>query len=80
MWFWKEKTSEDYLKEATKQMQRGDFNRTIGYCDQAIQLSPYHFEALTLRGDAKRCLGDYIGALADLNQVLAYVPDQPIAL
>ncbi|MFN8445466.1 MAG: tetratricopeptide repeat protein [Caldilineaceae bacterium] len=80
MWFWKEKTSEDYLKVAATQMQRGDFNRTIEYCDRAIQLSPYHFETLTLRGDAKRCLGDYIGALSDVNQVLAYLPESPIAL
>lgn len=80
MWFWREKTDEDYLKAAIRQMQRGDFNQTIEDCNQAVQLNSYNLEALTLRGDAKRCLGDYIGALSDLNRALAYVPDLPIAL
>eukprot|EP00933_Yihiella_yeosuensis_P027627 TRINITY_DN21531_c0_g1_i1.p1 TRINITY_DN21531_c0_g1~~TRINITY_DN21531_c0_g1_i1.p1 ORF type:complete len:743 (+),score=129.04 TRINITY_DN21531_c0_g1_i1:156-2384(+) len=52
----------------------GDLRVAVEDCNSAIKIDPGHFEAWSVRADAKFKLGDYNGALADSTESLRLEP------
>ena len=54
---------------------RGEFERAIADCNEAIRLQPESFMAYATRGAAFRQKGDFATAMADLGHALRLKPD-----
>jgi len=57
-----------------------DYLRTVHRCDAALLSNPGDSSALRRRGEAKRKLGEFLGAVSDFDAVIAIDPDCAIAL
>jgi Flp pilus assembly protein TadD len=58
-------------------MRTSDWAGAIAHFSRAIELNPSYVEAYTNRGASKNAMGDFDGALTDLNKVLALDPKAP---
>ena len=67
-------TAEDYFSLGLTSQQQGDYEKAIGFYDQALEINPQYFAAYNNRGIAKADLDDQQGAIADYTQALEINP------
>ena len=67
-------TAGDYLSLGLNSHQQGDYEKAREFYDQALTLDSKNARAYGNRGIVKVALGDYLGAIADYNQVLKLDP------
>ncbi|MGF1524947.1 MAG: tetratricopeptide repeat protein [Leptolyngbyaceae cyanobacterium] len=65
-----------FLKQAMQKAQRKDYRGALEDLDWAIQIDPQDAEAYTSRGQVRADLGDFHGAIADLQHVAALSANQ----
>ncbi len=71
---------EAYNNRALTLKDRGQLDKAIADCDEAILLQPKSYLAYATRGLIRRLKGDLRGSLADLNKAVELNPRSPIAL
>ena len=73
----KEKTSEDVMNEVIAHFDGGRYQKSVEKLDEAIEINSH--EPLTnvlyyYRANAKSKLGDFVSAVIDYNEAIAYAP------
>ena len=63
-----------YLERARAHLEKGECPAAIADAGAAIKLKPDYFEAVLLRANANRCVGNDADAIADFTQVIAIRP------
>lgn len=74
------KTAQDYLNEADKFSEEGNYNEAIELLDKAIQKDPKYLGAYINRGTDKSALGHFEEAIMDYKKVLDLDPKNTLAL
>ena len=69
-----------YLARSMRHFRRGNFDRAITDCDEAIRLEPGNAQAYGHRGQAWAAKGDIDRALADYEAAIRIDPNNPILL
>jgi tetratricopeptide (TPR) repeat protein len=69
-----------YMARSTRHVRRGDFDRAITDCDEAIRLEPGRAQAYGHRGQAWAAKGDIDRALADYDAAIRIDPNDPALL
>eukprot|EP00461_Guttulinopsis_vulgaris_P002593 UN02594 len=60
--------------------QKWDYSSVVEYCDQTLQLAPYHVKALVRRAQAYEALEKYKKSLADFELATSLSPDLDVAI
>ena len=66
----------DALSEETRTRMRAEFSQQIAAADAALEKDPQLVQAYSARGDARLFLGDFRGAVADFEKMIALDPKQ----
>lgn len=74
------KTAEEYYNMAYDLEEKGEFKKAIPFLDKAIEKKPQYRPALINRGADKSMIGDYHGAIADYQKVIAFDPNNTMVL
>lgn len=74
------KSAEDYLNEAEKLENKGQYEEAIHLLDKAIEKDPEYLGAYINRGADKAALGDYQEAIKDYQKVVELDSDNTLAL
>lgn len=69
----------DYKEHGYQAYQNRQYEKTITYCDEAINRNPNDIGAYKLRGDAKIRLERYIEAITDFNEAINKDPNMASA-
>lgn len=69
------KTVQELLEEARKNHQLKDYTKSIEICSKILEKEEINIEALTIRGDSKRMLGNNFEALKDLSKASEWNPN-----
>ncbi len=73
------KSAEDYLTEAEKLENQGQYEQAISLLNKAIEKDPEYLGAYINRGADKSALGDYKGAISDYKKVVELDSDNTLA-
>ena len=71
----KQEQSKIYLTLGDICVENDDYNKSMIYCDRAIELNPQFFEAYNNRGILKGQLGQHREAIEDFNKVINLSPN-----
>jgi tetratricopeptide (TPR) repeat protein len=69
--------AEKYVESGGEHYDKGDDDRAIADCDQAIRLNPKSAHTYAMRGHSYKKKGDYDRAIADFDRALAIDPNDP---
>ena len=70
------KTISELMKLVMEECKKVNINNSIIYLNKAIEIEPNNVFAYRLRGDSKRKLGDYQGAINDYSKAIEIYPNK----